>query len=222
MASQFTLQSASGQGGNPLGAIGAQNNNQIDLQGLLDMLSQGSQQANQANEQRFQQLLQGSDARRTQALENLNGLGRTEGRLIAEGGQQQIAASNQDLTSRGLSGSTIRQGNINQINTNTRNSQTLLQERVSAQKLGTLDRISQDRQGFIERREDLGPDASAFSGLLQQLGLNQANDNSGLLSRIQQASQASVGRGGVTQLSNPTAFRALQSEALLRGAFGVN
>lgn len=146
----------------------------VDIQQILDMLAAGTNKANKANQARLDELRGGNAARREEALRLLNGLGVTEGRLIEERGQQRIAQQGQDLVSRGLSGTTIKQSGEQAINRDTQTNQTLLAERVASQKLGTLDQISRDKQGFIERVTDKGPDANVFAGLLQQLGINQA------------------------------------------------
>ena len=119
------------------------------LSELIAQLMASNTSANEANEARF--------AEGQGLLEQLGVAGQED---IQRNAASHVAESGQNLASRGLSGTTIGQGNANQIQANAQLNAQKLRESVAAQQVG-----------FIERRTDEGPDMALIAQLIQQ---NQA------------------------------------------------
>jgi hypothetical protein len=153
-----------------LGQGGKGSGGGFNLEDFLSDLTGGRDEANDANEARYQEGLSLLDAKKQEAQGFLEGQGQTGLEDIQRRATQDIAASGQDLTSRGLSGTTIGQGNERAIRGDAERSNTLLQERLNAQRLGVLGGIDSERLGFLERRSDEGPDLNAILPLLAQYG----------------------------------------------------
>ena len=138
----------------------------FDLQSFLEEMAGGRNSANEANQGRYQQGLELLDASRAEAEGFLEGQGQTGLEDIQRQATADIASSGQDLTSRGLSGTTVGQGNTRAIQGDAQRSNTLLNERINSQRLDVLGGIDRDRLGFIERRTDEGPDFGTILPLL--------------------------------------------------------
>lgn len=126
--------------------------------------------ARAANEARYNEINQGYQDRYNRGNALISQLG---GQQRADTNQRydQIGASNQqDLTARGLAGTTVlltmRQGNerersdaLNRVNQN-----------LIAQRVGTDAALSGDKLQFMERRTDSYPDQNLYSQMMQNYG----------------------------------------------------
>jgi hypothetical protein len=116
--------------------------------GLLDILKQlqGAQDtANKANEQRYQDV-----------LGQYSGMGQAGMASIGEQEQQGQAKNIQNMTSHGLGNTTMVGANARGIASGAENQRQQLQEQVTAQKAGVM-----------ERRTDQGPDMALYANLIQ-------------------------------------------------------
>lgn len=137
---------------------------------LMKAYQQAYEQGRQANEQRYQELARGYQDRYGQAMSTLEGSGE---QARADLRNQWRSAENrgvQDLTSRGLTGTTIlptmRMGYQRQANAD----EGRLNESLRQQKLGLQNQLSGDMLSFMERRDDDYPDLGQLAGLAQSVG----------------------------------------------------
>lgn len=129
---------------------------------------------------------------RTRSMENLEGLGESERVKTARRFQNLGTAGMQDLVSRGLSGSTLThnlrsglardesEANMS-LSDMLRRERLGVDERLSGQELAMDARFGSERQalderlsdrylGVVEGRNDTGPDAGLFAGLIKTFG----------------------------------------------------
>lgn len=157
---------------------------QFDYESILANFRQLHEQANQANESRYQDILRnealtqetvgGTYGQMEGLLENL---GQAESERIGITDVQEKARAEQDLISRGLGNTTIRESVRRGIGEDTARSQRALTEQVGRQKAGVLqgragaeERMGSSLSRFMEARTDQGPDMGQLSALLSQAG----------------------------------------------------
>jgi hypothetical protein len=141
--------------------------------------------AKAANEARYGQGLGELGGLYDRSMKYLEGQGDTERAEISKRGEQAKAGNRQRLTDLGLSGTTIGQTLDQGVDRQTTEAQGGLNERLNAQRLGTDANLTQNKVGFIERREDPYPDMGAYAQLASSLsssssstgGTNYANPN---------------------------------------------
>ena len=156
---------------------------QAQIDNLIDQFLQARTEANQANEQRYQELLQsiGQLEQQTQGLygdarETVAGLGDAERNRIQREQQRQLAQTEQDLISRGLGNTTIRQTARRGVQSDAERAQAELTERLAQQRAGLMQdqasalmQTGQMEAQAIEGRTDQGPAASRYAQMVQQL-----------------------------------------------------
>jgi len=157
---------------------------QFDYQAILDTYRQLHDQANAANEQRYQDILTRDAANQErvgatygQAFDLLENLGESQAERIEIRGTRDFAQAEQDLISRGLGNTTIRESVRRGVGEDVARGQRELTEQVGRQKAGVLqaragaeERMGAGRTGIMERRTDQGPDLGSLYGLLSQAG----------------------------------------------------
>lgn len=137
------------------------------LSGLTQQLQTSQTAAKQANLQRYQQglatLQSGYAAAQTQAQQ----FGTSALQDIEESAVQQRAGGEQDLISRGLGGTTIRGAMTRGVERERLRGRA----RIGEQRAMLLGQLAQQRardiSGFIERRQDVGPNLGMFANLIQ-------------------------------------------------------
>ena len=139
------------------------------FQDIIRQMQVSQEKANLINEQRYQQI-----------LGSFEGLGQAGRARIEEQTTQRQAAATQNLTSRGLGGTTITAAAERGIAREGESAIQELDERVTAQKAGV-----------IERRTDAGPDMSMFSSLLATAGQQQQQPRATI---TRMGAQAQAGR----------------------------
>lgn len=140
------------------------------LGNLAGEFQRAQEAANRANLERFEQVKGGFENRFNRGMANLQGLGQQELADIDQSFEELQAQQLANLTQRGLSGSTIPavlQQGIARERGRTRGS-TL--DRLRQQRLSLDADLSGDLLGFIERREDTGPDFGQLITLGRELG----------------------------------------------------
>lgn len=140
----------------PAGGMAPAINTDI-LNQLIGQLTGGQEQARTANVQRFQDI-----------MGMLEGIGTQTGADIEERGERYLQALGQQMVSSGLSTTTAPIDPAMAIMRETGGEQRRLQEMLAGLK-----------GGFMERREDVGPDIGMYANLLSQLGLAQGQIGGG-------------------------------------------
>lgn len=166
---------------------------QINYQAILDTYRQLHQQANAANEQRYQQIigeLQATNSRVGQTYDDAMGLlstlGDSERERIDMGKVRQQGQTEQDLISRGLGNTTIRQSALRGVEDDAQRAHQSVTEQVGRQQAGMLQaRAGAEERGgqflgsMMERRTDQAPDMNRLTSLLQQAGYADAANGDG-------------------------------------------
>lgn len=128
-----------------------------------------------ANLQRYADIDKGYSDRFASAMSTMEGLGDQERADISSRYRGLQSSQQQDLTSRGLTGTTIlptmQQGVAQQETA----AQGRLGERLRREKLGYQTQLSGEQLAFQERRNDIGPDL----GMLMQLAQMQGSASGG-------------------------------------------
>ena len=140
---------------------------------LADVLSQYQQamdDANAANDLRYQQGMNMLGDRYTRGMGYLDNAGQQEGADIRQDYHNLGTRIDQDLISRGLSGTTIRPTQQMGVQRELSSSLGRMNERLAQQKVATDAQLSGDIAGFLERREDQAPDISQMLALMQAAG----------------------------------------------------
>lgn len=155
----------------------------IDINEVMKRLRKKQEEANQANLQRYEALMthmegltkqigeQGTYGGAMALMEQTGEAARTR---IAEQAKKATAAAEQDLISRGLGATTVRQAERRGIAGTAERARQEAEERTAAAKAGVLERragaemqIGALKAGVMERREDVGPDLGIFASLIQ-------------------------------------------------------
>ncbi len=132
------------------------------FQDIIAQMQAAQEKANLVNEQRYQQILG--------TFENLGKAGRAR---IEQQTTQRQAAATQNLTSRGLGGTTITSAVERGIATDAETQRQQLEEGIAVQ-----------RAGVMERRTDTGPDLGMFASLLQMAGQQQQQPSRSVIRRM--------------------------------------
>lgn len=140
------------------------------LQGMLDEATRAQQEARAANEQRYKDILAGHDARIAGARGEIDQLGGRERLAIEDRRTQDAARAEQGLIDRGLGSTTIRSSVMRGYDAARDRALTGLAEDQSRLKLQYLPTLEGERLGFMERRNDVGPDPKTSIDLATQLG----------------------------------------------------
>jgi len=117
----------------------------INLNDIMRRFEAAQLAANQANEKRYQDI-----------LASLSGMGTAARTRVAQQKTQAQGGADQDLISRGLGNTTIRQSVQRGIASDAELANQSIDEQVTGM-----------RAGVMERRNDTGPDLSMYANLLQ-------------------------------------------------------
>lgn len=161
---------------------------QIDYTAILDTYRSLQEQANAANEQRYGEIIDtiGSTSQRLgQTYDRVDdlllSLGTSERGRIEQTRQRESARADQDLISRGLGNTTVRESVQRGVNEDANRLGAELTEQVSRQRAGVLTQragAEQSQGNFLaqmmERRTDQGPDLGMMASLLNQAGQAEA------------------------------------------------
>lgn len=156
-------------------------NSNLDFDAILSRFQAAQTQANQANVQRYQQLLQTLRDLQAQtgetygeALANIRGLGEAQEQRIGREATRETGRAEQDLISRGLGNTTIRESVRRGIEEDAQLNRQQLAESVALnrnallqQQVGTDVQLGQLLASAIERRDDVGPNPALYAQLLQ-------------------------------------------------------
>lgn len=153
----------------------------INFSSIFKQIEEAQEEANRANERRYRQILstiggleRQVGGRYTAAAGELAKLGEAGRTRIGTQATKAVAATEQDLITRGLGTSTVRMTAQRGIMSDAERATQELEEGLAAQRAGLLERragaemqIGGMRTGVMERRADVGPDIGMFASLLQ-------------------------------------------------------
>jgi len=163
---------------------------QINLNNIIQQVQQAQNQANAANESRYKQLISAIQglAGRTgniygQIMNNIGQMGQTQKTNIARKEKRQKANTAQDLISRGLGNTTIRQSAMRGVSSDAQRALQNLAEQQANMRASALQSKAGSDQAVtgmlaqaIQARNDIGPNLSMYANLLQQAAAaNQQN-----------------------------------------------
>jgi len=137
---------------------------------LIAEFEKAQAESKTANLQRFEEVKGGYTDLLNSALERVRGIGGQEKKDIVSRGEGQIARGQQDLISRGLTGTTIAPTVAQGFRRDTQAALARLSDRQTEREVGLTTDIEGKRLNFIERRNDIGPDAGLYANLLRDAG----------------------------------------------------
>jgi hypothetical protein len=140
----------------------------INYREILDTYERLQDEANAANQRRYDQLLGTIRGGRESTMGLLEGLGESELGRIDQRREQERGRAEQDLISRGLGNTTIRESVLRGVEDDAGRLRNELTEDVSRQKAGVEQAFTSMLAQAIEGRTDRGPDLGAMAQLLQQ------------------------------------------------------
>ena len=163
-----------------------QQRNQELIEGLTSQFQEAQQQANEANRERYQNLLDtiaglqervlGEGGTYAEAMELMQGTGASARRRVARQRTKQYGRAEQDLISRGLGNTTVRESVRRGIGRQAEQQMQQIDEQVAQRLAGLLrERASMETQigrlrtQAIQSRQDQGPNTGQYLQLLQQL-----------------------------------------------------
>ena len=127
-------------------------------------------EAKAANEQRYSQILGGFDTLYSDTMSGLEGMGDAARKDVNTSYDKAMSQSMQGLVNAGMANSTV----LPSISlTNARNrtdSVNSLNEMLRREKLGYMNNITNNKLGFMERREDTYPDVNLYTSLMNSYG----------------------------------------------------
>lgn len=159
----------------------------IDIQALLAKLQGAYDQSNSDSAEQYKNLLGavnsggqtvlGQGGIYDQAANLMSTMGQTANRRIGENQTKNLASSEQDLITRGLGNTTIRNSARRGINVDAENARQDVNERVAGAQAGlltqkagtTMDQTRLLADSILSRSNQV-PDAGMYAQLLQQLG----------------------------------------------------
>jgi len=143
--------------------------------GIAGQYQKALDEAKAANEERYGEIKGGYQERYDTAMGDLEGLGAQQRKDLGKQYSDERAKTRSYLSARGLSGTTLaptmEQGSIGKE----QESMTRLNEALKRERLGYQTGLSGDKLGFMERREDVGPDM----GMLSQLAYGEGTAGGG-------------------------------------------
>jgi hypothetical protein len=162
-----SLQQSTGASGAVGGGGGASGGNIGAVAGAYD---QSQINATNANEQRYRDILSGYGS----AFDRQNALLTDAGKVQSDSLNRQFdnlqTRNTQEAVSRGLGGTTILPSMRRGTENSRAQAQNELADQVRQQRLGVDQQNAQATLGFMERRDDVGPDLNQAIALAQALG----------------------------------------------------
>lgn len=140
----------------------------INYREILDTYRNLQEEANRANQQRYNQLLGTIDTGRDTVMDLLGDLGESQFGRIDQTRQRERGRAEQDLISRGLGNTTIRESVLRGVEDDAQRAQSELTEQISRQKAGAETDFTRMLASAIEGRSDVGPDLAMMAQLMQQ------------------------------------------------------
>ena len=132
-------------------------------------------EAKTANEQRYGQILGGFDSLYADTMSGLDGMGDAARKDVNSSYNKALSQSMQGLVNAGMANSTIVPS-VNLTNARQRtNSVNSLNEMLRRERLGYMNNITNNKLGFMERREDGYPDTNMYASLMNSYGNYMGN-----------------------------------------------
>lgn len=166
---------------------GATTRNSINYQDIINQMQQAQENANAANLERYRSMMDymtnlkdslfGSEGLYSQAQSMMQGIGQSARQRVLQDHVRNIARSEQDLISRGLGNTTVRESVRRGIGEDAERAMQQIDESVATQQAGFLQNQAGAQMQFgnmmadaILSREDTTNNLGLYLQLLQQLG----------------------------------------------------
>ncbi len=150
------------------GAGGA--NNSAAITSLLGTMRKQQEQMNADSLSQYNNLLATVSGAERDVEGLFANLGQTGETRIAQNQAQQRGRTEQDLITRGLGNTTIRQSALGAVDRDAEQARQSLGESINQQKIGTKLNLANMKGDALLSRQNVGPDQSLYLQLLQQLG----------------------------------------------------
>lgn len=124
--------------------------------------------ANAANEARYQQGMEGHNAWRARTNELLDQLGNQQKADVNESYNTLAGKTRQNMISRGLTGTTVQDAMLTGVERERSKSLARVDEQLARERLDAEGKAFYEQMGFLERREDEGPDMGLMAQLLSR------------------------------------------------------
>ncbi len=132
-------------------------------------------EAKAANEQRYGQILGGFDTLYSDTMTGLDGMGDAAKKDVNTAYDKAHSQSMQGLVNSGMANSTIMPS-VTLSNARQRTDATnSLNEMLRRERLGYMNNITNNKLGFMERREDSYPDVNLYASLMNNYGNSMGN-----------------------------------------------
>lgn len=170
-ANDPTWGNVTGPNGQPIGGVPPGTPPQSPLVGDLAKTYQAqSDAANAKNEQRYDQILAGYDKRTNNGFTELKNLNNQNMDDVTNLYTQRRGQAEQDLTDRGLGNTTVRSSVMQGLTGQEAMDRARIQDANTLQRVGAMSGLTGDTLGFMERRNDQGPDMAGLAALAQGVG----------------------------------------------------
>lgn len=126
--------------------------------------------ANEANEQRYQDILSGRIELRDRNMDRINSIGDQQIKDANDYYSYRTGAESQALASRGMGATTARTSINNRIANERGDALNRIYDDLNRRRMDADASLSEGIYGFMERREDEGPDFNQLANLAGQLG----------------------------------------------------
>ena len=181
-----------------------------NLSKIIEQVQKARKQANTANQKRYEQLLgllndlqSRTEDQYDQMMAQYSQFGQRARREALEREQQRRGDVEQDLISRGLGNTTIRNTALRDVDEQTQQRLQDISEAVATQRADVLGQeIGTDVQttgmlaGAVEGRQDVGPQMSEYARLIQQAAANRGGGVSAAVSQPPPPMGVGGGAGG--------------------------
>ena len=149
------------------------------LEKLIADSQEKEDEANQQNQLRYDQVLNNQNQLYGRTMGEVDNWGNVQKQLNDEKAAETLSAIKADMAARGIANSNVTPAFQQRNSRDLALTQQDLSERKSARRIGYDTALTQDRNAFIERRNDVGPDQNALMQLALQYG--QSGNGTGTL-----------------------------------------
>jgi hypothetical protein len=156
----------------------------MDIKALLAALQQAQAEAKAANLRRYSEIDAGYSARKNEVTGLIDQLGASTRADITRRNAASSSSAAQDMTSRGLTGTTIKPTVQQGYDRDLLTELTRHDNEVAINKGNIISGLDRDQLQFQERRDDVGPDLSMYAQLLSQAGQSNGSMRTTSSSRL--------------------------------------
>lgn len=164
-----------------------------DLQKFFREAEEKIEEANSANESRYKEIMGDLDDRYNRVMSRIGNFGQAARADLQERAAEALGNISANLSARGLGNSTILSSFQQRNARDLAREQQRLSEIVDTRAMNADMKMTADKAGFMERREDVAPDYNMLMQLSAKYGRGNEgqgfNDNGGMLNQVQNQPQ---------------------------------